>query len=65
MRQHFEEIEQLTQLLNDEVGHSRLMQMLINEKIEKRALIAKFAEHEFKVKLDETQREKNIRNNIS
>ena len=44
LKQHFEEIEQLTHLLNDEVGYLSLKRQLVAEKIEKRALLAKFAQ---------------------
>lgn len=51
-------------MLNDEVGYLSLKKQLVHEKIEKRALLAKFASYQFDIKWTDKDRKENIRKNI-
>ena len=64
LKHHFEEIEQLTQLLNDEGLHEDLQRQLQIEKIEKRTLLAKYADHQFAMQWTEKDRHFNFRKDI-
>ena len=63
LKQHFKEIEELTSMMNDEKGQLKMKKQLINEKIEKRALLSKFSELSF-MKWTDRDRERSLRQNI-
>ena len=60
---HFKEIEELTSMMNDDKGYMKLKKSLINEKIEKRAILARFSDLHF-MKWTDKDREKSLRKNI-